>query len=396
MENNIIKIGHIKIIFIISIFGIVFQSFRTKEIIQDSDQKKIKIIFTGDISWGESYQLKLEKKGKENILFTKGYDYCIEKLKLILQQSNLIIGNLETPLTDLKRSPLENKDKYKLHKGDLELTPATLKKNNIACLSLANNHSMDYGVEGLDQTILTLKKYGLSYFGSGKNAAAASEPFIYDWIESEQKFKIIVMAGMPVDEKYKKEYQFYASDTSAGVNGWTEKSAFNQVRVMRKQNKDAFIVVYPHWLENYKWITKKQTALSHIFIEAGADAVIGHGTHMFQEIELHKGKWIVYSLGNFLFNSPGRYSKKKIAHSYSMVALLELKKAKEKYGYILKLYPIQSDNIVTKYQPRPVNSIEMDTIQNGLVKLIGTKNKQSNNFIQKDSSGFFIKLSSFQ
>ena len=89
--------------------------------------------------------------------------------------------------------------------------------------------------------------------------------------------------------------------------------------------------------------------------------VIGHGSHMFQEIEKFKGKWIIYSLGNLVFNAPGRYQKKNI-HPYSMVAMFDINEQGNNSVINLKLYPILSDNHETNYQPRFVNSKEIKTV----------------------------------
>ena len=101
-------------------------------------------------------------------------------------------------------------------------------------------------------------------------------------------------------------------------------------------------------------------------INAGADLVIGHGAHILQEIEYYKGKWIIYGLGNFVFNSPGRYQKRNVK-AYSMAAMLNIQEVGGNIRSSLYLYPIFSDNLITNYQPHPVDGKHLDDIRNFLI-----------------------------
>ncbi len=316
-------------------------------------------LFTGDICFAETYQERQEEKGKENILKKMGYDYSLAKLDTLLFQSDYIIGNLETPITDMKVSPLDGSKKYKIHKADIILTPLTLKKHHISIVSLANNHTMDYGTQGLEQTMEILKKYSIDFFAAGKNEEDASAPFQINNDIGQKKFHLVVVGGLDFDGKYEESYNFYASEKKSGVKGWTQKKVLEQIRKIRQTDSTAFIVAYPHWFENYKWKSERQTMMAHTMIDAGADIVIGHGTHMFQELEIYNSKWIVYSLGNFMFNSPGRYEKEN-AHSYSLAGILTVNNEFEKQNITLKLYPILSDNLLTNYQPRLLDKKEFN------------------------------------
>ena len=126
-------------------------------------------------------------------------------------------------------------------------------------------------------------------------------------------------------------------------------------------------------------------------IDAGADMVIGHGTHMFQEIELYKDKWIVYSLGNFAFNAPGRYEKKE-ANPYSFLAMLEIAENKSNLSMSLRLYPIFSDNLKTNYQPRFIVDSEKQEVYDFL-KDHSINIKPGKDYeIGKDETGDFINM----
>ncbi|MFN8438477.1 MAG: CapA family protein [Cytophagales bacterium] len=348
------------------------------------------ILFVGDISFGESYQKKLEKKGAENILKSKGYSYSFEKLNELTNSSEIILGNLETPLSTCPKSPLSGKGKYKLHKGDTTNTPKELVSNHVKAVSLANNHAMDFGVEGLLETFNVLTRYQISYWGAGINDKTAAEPLkIFEAI-GKDSLKILILAGMPYDDKYAREFNYYATTKQPGVNGWIIDVAKNQIKRAKEKHNDAFIIVYPHWFENYRWKSKDQTKFAHAFIDAGADLVIGHGTHMFQEFEMYKNKTIIYSIGNFVFNSPGRYQKKNI-HHYSLAAKMDLSKYESHITYKIKLYPLVSNNELTHFQPRLVNASEMDSVDQ-IIKTIHISKKDLKRGL--DKLGHFIELSS--
>lgn len=126
-------------------------------------------------------------------------------------------------------------------------------------------------------------------------------------------------------------------------------------------------------------------------IDAGADMVMGHGTHMFQEIELYKDKWIIYSLGNFAFNAPGRYEKKE-ANAYSFLAMLEITENKSNLVMSLRLYPILSDNLKTNYQPRFIVDSEKQEVYDFLKDHSINIRPKRDVEMRKDEVGYFVDI----
>lgn len=358
---------------------------------QSDKKEKISLLLGGDIFFAETYQTKLESKGEKNILKAYGYEYCLLKIGPLLKRADQVIANLETPLTDTSQSPFTEDNKYRIHKGDIKNTPATLKLYNINVVSLANNHSMDYGKGGLYQTMQTLKDNSISYFGVGLNETEASLPYQLNYRLGNKNFNIIIIGGLDYSKKYDTLYHFYAGNNSAGVKAWKRKKVIEQIESIRSTDKAAFIIAFPHWFENYVWKTEDQSELAHAMIDAGADMVAGHGTHMFQEVELYKNKWIVYSLGNLAFNAPGRY-KKKETHPYSFLAMLEILENKNIQLINLRLYPILSDNLITNYQPRFVTETEIQTVHDLLNSHSVNINLKKDYELGKDETGYFINL----
>lgn len=278
------------------------------------------VLFVGDTSFGESYG-------------SSYYDHSLENFAQILNEADLVIANLETPLTDLEKSPYEGEKDY-IHYSDPIRAVETFKAHNMYTFSLANNHSMDFGLGGLEQTLET----DLEFFGTEE------KPFI------DKNFIIVGAYHKKIDN----------------VNTLDVK----QIQDLREKYPDKLLIVFPHWGTNYKLKSNNQTRMAHDLIDVGADLILGHGAHMMQEIEQYKGKWIVYSLGNFVFNSPGRYESKNV-EPFSLIARLE--------SETLKLYPIYTDNKITNYQSRFLTEEEFK-------KIVGDFE------FGKDKYGWFIVL----
>jgi len=342
----------------------------------------IDVLFVGDTSFGENYHGR-------NFFENRQYDFFLEKLAPVLKQADSVIANLETPITNLLISPLDGKKKY-IHWGDIHQTPKTLKKHNIHYVSLANNHTMDYGLGGLQQTIDALNEHQIQWFGAGLNVSQAAQPIYKRFVIGQNTFQLIVSAGFEHRSHYQTKYNYYATGDTSGVNRWKRQEVINQLRKIRRANTEAFIVAYPHWGKNYGFKTKRQTKLAHTLIDAGADLVIGHGAHIFQEIEKYRGHWILYNLGNFVFNSPGRYQKMEVA-PFSLIAKLNVSHQKTGLTLTLILYPIFSDNRLSNYQPRPVTEKEINKVQDIIFQKSPPYLKQTMR-VGKDQTGFFLTL----
>jgi poly-gamma-glutamate capsule biosynthesis protein CapA/YwtB (metallophosphatase superfamily) len=351
------------------------------------------LTFLGDLYPGEYYQQRAEKTGGQNVLASRGYRYSFERILALLEGQDAILANLETPLTDAAVSPFRGRKKF-LHFGDIAETPRLLTDLGIHHVSLANNHVLDYGAAGLEQTLAVLDKRGIRAFGAGGSSSSAAAPIVFPVKTAGGECSIVVAAGFEYRPGYDRQYAYYSDDDRAGVNGWPAAGAAGQIRAIREQYRDGFIIAFPHWGDNYTWRTPQQKATAEAIIDAGADLIIGHGAHALQEIDQYAGKWIVYSLGNSVFNSPGRYGKMGSINA-SLVARLSLewspKMAKPEMS--LKLYPILSDNLLTGYQPRPLLHDEASAIKGTLQWLNNTQaNIEKALQLTKDSRGYCFQV----
>jgi poly-gamma-glutamate capsule biosynthesis protein CapA/YwtB (metallophosphatase superfamily) len=347
-------------------------------------KKDIKILFVGDMSFGENYLSQYEMEIFKTAQHSKaGYQMFFAGLEHVIVNNNLLVANLETPLTNLRKSPWQ--DKEYLHWSDPVLAPRYLKKNNINLVSLANNHTLDYGTQGLNDTFSALSKAAIDVIGAGQNAQSAARPFHKIFKTGKSEFELLVVAGFEEKTVYEKKYQFYAQKSKPGANKWSQAAAAKQLKRLRQVKPNAFIVAYPHWGGNYRWKNKKQTQLAHTLIDHGADLVLGHGSHMLQEIEFYKGKWIFYSLGNFIFNSPGRYHKRG-SIPFSLMVQLAIREVASKSALTLNIFPIFTDNRKTNYQSRPLTHTEMKKAKKLLLKKV-TGGTALENKLESQSQG---------
>jgi len=141
--------------------------------------RPLTFVFLGDTSFGENYQEEIERRGGDNVLKTKGYEHSLKRFAPFLRQADLVIANLETPVTDLPSSPLTGK-KVCVHHSDPVEAPRVLKEHNIGAVSLANNHTLDYGIMGLRQSLEALEEHDIQWFGAGTDEASAAEPLRFE------------------------------------------------------------------------------------------------------------------------------------------------------------------------------------------------------------------------
>lgn len=201
-----------------------------------------------------------------------------------------VIGNLETSVG-------EKGDKASGKLYTFQSTPATLsslRKAGFKAVSLANNHTMDYGKFGLEQTLSSLNKEGLSYFGAGKNSAEAFSPFVLKI--KDQQVEIIGINDIETNFANVSENNY----GSAYFNLPKIQDSLNKV-----DSKIPFIAM-PHWGTEYSLQSSlRQQSLAKQLFNSGVDLIIGGHPHVVQNKDELEGKTVYYSMGNFVFDGMG-------------------------------------------------------------------------------------------
>lgn len=311
------------------------------------------VLFGGDTHMGESYAVGVD------LLRSKGYDHAFGGLDALLGSAELVVANLETPVTTRTDSTLRGKKSF-LHHADPVLTPEALVRHRIDAVSLANNHAMDQGVPGMLDTLAALARVGLPVLGAGRDAAAAARPFVRELPVGSRVVRLAVVGGFEEDARHA-AYGFYAGPARPGVQGWTAGSAREHLARIRREEPGAFLVAFPHWGRNYAPPAPSQRATGPALVRGGADLVLGHGAHVYQELEAVDGRWIVHGLGNFVFNTSGRFEEGTV-EPFSLVARLVFEEAEGGVRARLLLTPIRSMNPATGYRPVPAAPEEADRI----------------------------------
>ncbi len=352
---------------------------------------EVRVLFVGDTSFGENYQSDAGKLGGVDLLRKKGYDWPLGRLKPLLREADIVIANLETPLTDQVRSPLAGKKEY-VHWSDVKKAPAALARHNIKVVSLANNHAVDFGLEGLGQTLKALRSAGIASFGAGVDEAAAARPYAKTLSVGGRPFSLVVLAGYEYRQKYEAVYKFYARGKRGGVNRLDFDKLCLQIEKLKRASPTAFVAVTPHWGRNYGSRRKREVEGARRLIDAGADLVMGHGAHHLQAIEHYKGRWIFYNLGNFMFSAEGRRAEKK-SHGFSLAVRLNLSPGSDGIIKTLRAYPILTDNLRTGYRSRPVTARELEQVR----KLLRKRSPDSADFRRqvrpgRDRSGHYVEM----
>jgi poly-gamma-glutamate synthesis protein (capsule biosynthesis protein) len=284
---------------------------------------ELRIAAVGDIMLGGTAAPEMRKYG---------YDYPFEQTKDILKQAQIVFGNLEGPLTDAGAAGTAKQ--YVFRSPPDKVAPA-LARAGFNVVSLANNHTLDYGSEGLGDTRAALEKAGIRNVGAGRNDTEARQP-VYMMADG------VTVAFLAYSLTFPEE--FWAGPDKPGTAFGHERHVCADVATAR-QTADIVVVSF-HWGQEGKTeLRDYQTQLAHAAIDAGASAVLGHHPHILQGVEQYKHGVILYSLGNFAFGSFSNTATR------SAIALLTFH---DKQWHELRLVPLNVKNAEVVFQPRPL------------------------------------------
>ena len=208
-------------------------------------------------------------------------------VRALLSGADLAIANFENPAPN----------RFTYHPGGFTFTadPALiegLRNAGIDWVSLANNHIGNAGDAGIIQTMTNLDGWGIAHGGAGVDLAGAREPSLLH----AGGVTIAILAYDTIKPAYA------AGQSSPGSNQMTAARVRADVAAARAAGANV-VIVFPHWGIEYSAVpTARQRELAHAAIDAGADLVLGNHTHWVGGMEVYKGKPIVYSLADFVFN----------------------------------------------------------------------------------------------
>lgn len=249
--------------------------------------------------------LRLAESVNGNIPSPVDYSYIWgDALELIRDPSiNFRLINLETSITHN-----ENYWKYKgiNYRMNPENIPC-LTVAGISCCSLANNHVLDWGYEGLEETLSVLDKAGISHTGAGCNLASAQTPALFHIKNKEKRILVFGVgsqtSGIP--------FEWAAEKDRAGINmvfNLSEESA-DLLANLIKEKKDSgdIVIISIHWGSNWGYeINPLYRQFVHDLIDkTGATVIHGHSSHHPRGVEIYKGSLILYGCGDFINDYEG-------------------------------------------------------------------------------------------
>jgi poly-gamma-glutamate capsule biosynthesis protein CapA/YwtB (metallophosphatase superfamily) len=313
------------------------------------DEPVTSLIAVGDISYSRGVERVVKRQGDLYYPFLKIGDY--------LSTSDILFGNLETTIRE-GRQILDNEMVFRSNPG----TEIILKDVGFSILSLANNHIPDFGQKGVLDTISYLDNVNVEHVGAGENIGEANSAV---YIEKNDT----IFSFLAYNDSDVVPVSYEASENRAGTAFMRMDNL--QDAVKEAKSKSDFVIVSMHSGIEYVYEpNKSQVNFAKAAVDAGADLVIGHHPHVVQTMEKYKGKYIFYSLGNFIFDQAWSEETKE--------------------GLIIKIF-FQSDDIkridfkpvVSEKlaQPRMANEVEANRILNRLQYEINKKEDFNGNLV---------------
>ena len=305
---------------------------------QQASTRRLRIIAVGDIMLGGSAAPEMAKFG---------YDHPFADVRSVLRNADVVFANLEGPLTDAGHP--ESDKRYIFRSPPSKVGPA-LAAAGFNVVSLANNHTMDYGIEGLQHTLSALTAVGIKHAGAGMDLEQAREPAL---ISVGDQTVAVLAYSLTFPES------FWARAGSAGTAFGHEHHVRADVQAARERAD--IVMVSFHWgREGTTELRDYQPRLGRAAIDAGATVVLGHHPHILQGIERYKHGIIFYSLGNFAFGSYSRIAQR------SIIAELDIEDARLTR---VRLVPLNVNNVEVVFQPRRLASADAESLVTELREL---------------------------
>ncbi|MCZ4319927.1 CapA family protein [Aequorivita viscosa] len=303
-----------------------------------------------------------------------------DTIKDILCQADLRITNLECPLTEHLTPIRKTGPALKADPKNIQL----LINNTFNLVTLANNHIMDYGSRGIQDTMQLLKEHEIEYIGAGS---------INEDIDVIYKTKGDFTVGIiNVCENE------WSTDENQGykANGLSEICMFYCIKKV-KENADKVIVIHHGGHEMYNLPSPRLKKTLRFFVDCGADVVINHHTHCIGGYETYKQSPIFYSLGNFVFDNP---KQRNSIWNYGMAVTLECGKEGIKFQrhYFEQCNAEARVNLVDekdlKYDIKELNNIisNDDQLEKKFKEFIQQKKKMYLSYLEPSKSKYILAL----
>lgn len=262
--------------------SLVFEA-RFREL-KKTENSRIIVYAVGDIMLDRGVEYMIRTQGKGDFRFP------FLKITQDLEKADILFGNLEGPIAE---SGVRVGSIYSF-RSDPKVIEG-LKYAGFNMLSLANNHMLDYGRTALKETVQNLKDNQIDYVGAGLSEAEAFSLKIKEIKNVKIGFLAYTDLGFQ---------SWRAKENEAGI-AWIKEDDIDKIKqdIEEQKRKVDILIVSLHSGEEYQTDPSAfQEKFARASIEAGADVILGHHPHVVQKTERYKNGWVIYSLGNFVFD----------------------------------------------------------------------------------------------
>ena len=299
-----------------------------------SDAPAFRILWLGDT---------LLAAASEPHLLANGYAWAFDHLRPP-PDADYVVANAEGPITT--GTAVYDPSQRWSYAARPEAARA-LAAEGVSAAGLANNHTLDRGPGGLADTIAYLGAAGVATFGAGSDLEAALRPLIVDTPHGRVGVVAFGQGG---------GVRKNAGEGRPGVAVLTRCNAADGARRAREAGA-RWVVAFVHWGVNYAGVVHAQRTQAALLADAGYDLAIGHGPHVPQPVEVVGGMPVVYSLGNWVFGTPGRFTGDAPG-----VGLMATTAFGPDGLEALHLHCIRTDNAEVGFQPRPCPPAQADEV----------------------------------
>jgi poly-gamma-glutamate capsule biosynthesis protein CapA/YwtB (metallophosphatase superfamily) len=321
-------------------------------------QTDVTLLVAGDVTLGGHYQEYVDQEIRKGRPADDAINRGFEKVRKVTREADIFLVNLECPFTERGEMLYKN--------FNFRARPslvAALESAGVDVVSLANNHMMDYGSDGLDDTVSTLEDEGIRHFGAGAALTDARQPVILE----VKGVRVAFLGYLFLGESHLEPYEIFATDDQPGAAGhYSDADVLRSMieeDIQSAKTQADHVILFFHWgREGHADPETYQVALAHAAIDAGASAVLGSHPHNLQGIEIYKGAPIAYSLGNFVFGGNWNPADKR-------TALLELKLNKSEVTSTAVI-PAYTDRFPTEpFQPNLIYGSDAAILKTYLTQL---------------------------
>ncbi|MDT8382343.1 MAG: CapA family protein [Brevefilum sp.] len=249
-----------------------------------TSSQHITLMAVGDIMLGRTIA---------DLILNEGYQAPFAFTADTLSSADVTIGNLECPISNRG----EAAKKYYVFRAPLDAAKS-LSFAGFDILSLGNNHILDYGQQGLIDTITALESENILVVGAGLDASQAYAPQFFEL----NGLKLAFLSYVDVPTTDFDYFNWEAGVERTGI-AWAHADRVREGVQFAKEEADIVIVLLHNGYEFWQKVSDRQQEIAKLAIDSGASLVIGSHPHVLQRIEGYKDGLIAYSMGNFVFDN---------------------------------------------------------------------------------------------